>query len=84
VLVFLEGDDMEFEGAAIELAGAGAAGWLAGAGFEAGEDAAGAPESVSAFLLLRVRLVFAAAASLPDGALFAPSQLLIVSAVVSV
>jgi hypothetical protein len=83
VLVFLEGDDMEFEGAAIELAGAGAgadAVLLAGAGFEAGEDAAGAPESVSAFLLLRVRLVFAAVASLLDGVLFAERSELAVAA----
>ena len=51
---------MELEGAAMELAGAAAgAGRLAGVARAAGV-AAEAPESVSDFLLLRVRLVLAA------------------------
>jgi hypothetical protein len=74
LLVLVAGFDagaMEFEGAAIELDGAGEVGavevCVAGAGL-AGVAAAAEPESISDFLLLRVRLVGVAPVSVPAAA----------------
>ena len=64
VLVFLgEAAAASFEDDPIELAGAEFAGAAAGVELEAG-DSATAPDSITAFLFLRVRLLVAAVASL--------------------